>query len=236
MWPLFTRFGFDDPVSGEAQYICQLVQRVDPSITWARFQELVERLRKRRILQGKRTLFIVPMALHVYLWVDYWNSYGRGFDFQAFLDHIPSQLRHWFLQLFIYAHASPVAGNVVRKLLSSEGPFTEHDFLVSTAGTRFLSYLAEADPGATLAVIDRTFGTWPHEKLKRWETGRQDIVWALEKIAVWREHFLRATQLLVKLALAENANYANNATQTASQQIMVANSWEGMPTSLSDLL
>jgi hypothetical protein len=48
--------------------------------------------------------------------------------------------------------------------------------------------------------------------LQRWETGRQDIVRTLERIAVWREFFLRAARLLVKLALAENANYANNST------------------------
>jgi hypothetical protein len=61
-------------------------------------------------------------------------------------------------------------------------------------------------------VIERTFGTWSHDELKHWETGRQDIVGALEKIVVWREYFLRATHLLIKFALAENANYANNAT------------------------
>jgi hypothetical protein len=209
---LFARFGFEEPVFGEAQHICRLAQGVDPSMTWARFQEIVERLHARRILQGKRTLFIVPPALHIYLWINYWNSYGRGFDFKAFSDHIPSPLQHWFFQLFIYAHASPVACEVVSRVLSSEGPFTEHDFLVSKAGTRFLNYLAEADPGATLAVIERTFGTWPQEELKRWQTGRQDIVWALEKIAVWREHFLRAARVFVKLALAENANNANNST------------------------
>jgi hypothetical protein len=207
---LFTRFGFEDPVSEEAQYICRLTQQVDSSMTWAHFQEVVGRLRKRRILQGKQTLLIVPPALHMYLWIDYWNSYGRGFDFEAFLDHIPSPLQHWFLQQFIYAHASPVAGNVVRKILSSEGPFSHHDFLVSKAGTRFLNYLAEADPGATLAVTERTFGTWSQEELKRWLIGRQDIVWALEKIAVWREYVLRATHVLVKLALAENSNNGNN--------------------------
>jgi hypothetical protein len=53
---LFTRFGFEEPVSAEAQYVCQCVQQVTPSITWARFQAIVEHLRERRILQGKRTL------------------------------------------------------------------------------------------------------------------------------------------------------------------------------------
>ena len=66
---LFTKFGFEDPVSHEGKFICQLVQRANPNITWQRFQEIVSRLRQRRILQGKRTLFIVPKALHIHLWI-----------------------------------------------------------------------------------------------------------------------------------------------------------------------
>ncbi|HVO66300.1 MAG TPA: hypothetical protein VMT12_07455 [Syntrophales bacterium] len=222
---LFTRFGFEDPVSGEAQFICRLVQEVEPSITWPRFQEIVERLRRRRILQGRHTLFIVPKALHIYLWRDYWNSYGRGFDFKDFFERVPSQVRHWFLQLFIYAHASPVATNVVNNILSPGGPFAQHEFLVSEAGTRFLNCLAEADPGGTLSVLERTFGAWSHEELKQWNTGRQNIVWALEKIAVWQEHFLRSANLLVKLALAENAGNANNSTGILLDLFMVGMGW-----------
>jgi hypothetical protein len=141
----------------------------------------------------------------IYLWIDYWKNYGRGFDFQAFFDELPPPLQLWFLQQFIYAHASPVACKVVRNILSSAGPFSQHTFLMSQAGTRFLNYLAEAEPSAMLAVIERTFGTWPLEELKNWQTGRQDIVWALEKIAVWREYFLRAAHVLVKLTLVMRA-------------------------------
>ena len=50
---------------------------------------------------------------------------------------------------------------------------------------RFIRYLSEADPDGTLALLERTIKTWSHEELHAWNTGRQDIVWALEKIAVW---------------------------------------------------
>jgi hypothetical protein len=43
-----------------------------------------------------------------------------------------------------------------------------------------------------------------------WKTGRQNVVWALEKIAVWRELFSRAARLLTNLALGENSNNSNN--------------------------
>lgn len=209
---LFTRFGFDEPVSNEAKFIATLAQAVDPSITWGRFQEIVERLRDRRILQGKRTLFIVPKALHIHLWVGYWNVYGRGFDFKTFFDKVPEQLQHWFLQLFIYGHASPVAQSVIANVLSANGPFSSREFLESKAGCRFLSHLAEADPAGTMNTIERTIGAWSLDELRQREQGRQDIVWALEKIAVWPEHFLRVADVFIRLALAENAKNSNNST------------------------
>lgn len=222
---LFSKFGFQNPVSSEAKYIATLVQAADPSITWQRFQEIVERLWQRRILQGRRTLFIVPKALHIYLWVDYWNNYGRGFHFREFFAEVPSELKRWFLELFIYAHVSPVAHEVVADILGQAGPFSDREFLVSEPGCKFLNYLAEADPGATLRVLERNFGTWTLEALRQWTSGRQHIVWALEKIAVWREHFQKVAELLVKLALAENATYSNNATGILEALFMIGVGW-----------
>jgi hypothetical protein len=209
---LFAKFGFEDPVSHEGKFICQLVQRANPNITWQRFQEILSRLRQRRILQGKRTLFIVPKALHIHLWIGYWDNYGRGFSFVDFFSEVPSQLQNWFLQFFIYGHTSPVAADVIARILSPSGPFSDRGFLTSQAGTRFINYLSEADPGRTLNLLERSFGTWSKEELLRFDDGRQDVVRALEKIAIWKEYSTRGAKVLVKLALAENSNYGNNST------------------------
>ncbi len=223
---LFQRFGFESPVDDEARFISALVKEADPSITWARFQSIVRHHRGRRILQGKRTFFIVPKALHVYLWLGYWEHYGRGFKFQEFFSKVPSQLRRWFLELFIYAHAAPVASHIVKEILApTKGPFSEPSFLESEAGTRFLSYLAEADPSETLALLEATYGKWSIDKLRSWETGRQNIVWALEKIAVWKETFPRAARLLARMALAENAKNSNNSKGTLFSLFMIGLGW-----------
>lgn len=211
---LFQRFGFEDPVSSEARFISGMVKTADPTITWAIFQEHVTNLRQRRVLQGKRTLAIVPKALHIYLWLDFWNQHGRGFEFTSFLKDLPPSLQHWFFQLFIYAHASPVAQDLVARILSRDGPFTDSEFLESENGARFIYYLAEADPGKTLELIQRTFGSRSEEQLLGWRAGRQHIVWALSKIAVWSDHFRGAAQVLVKMALSENDKASNNSTGT----------------------
>ena len=207
---LFHRFGFESPVSHESEFISCLVKEIDPGMTWGRFQEIVKHYRDKRILQGSHTLFIVPKALHVHLWLDFWKNHGRGFQFQSFMERIPSSMERWFLQLFIYAHEASAARDVVKNILSTTGPFSDHDFLVSETGLRFLNYLSEADPSATLALLERTVKAWSHEQLYVWHTGRQDIVFALEKIAVWDEFFTRAVNILIPMALAENASYSNN--------------------------
>jgi hypothetical protein len=223
---LFQRFGFEDPVSEEAQFISRLVVEADPNITWAKFQSIVRHHQARRILQGRHTLFIVPKALHVHLWVQFWNEYGLGFNFQKYMERLPDGLKHWFLRLFIYAHASPVAQAVVKKILTpSTGPFAERAFLESELGTRQLNYLAEADPPATLHLLEETFGRWSLEELRAWTTGRQDIVWALEKIAVWRDLFPRATAILTKMALTESSNFSNNSKGTLTGLFSVGLGW-----------
>ncbi len=222
---LFQRFGFEKPVTDEARFIFNEVNQADSTISWAQFQTIVRYYRQKRILQGRHTLFIVPKALHIYLWVDFWNQYGHGFDFHDFLDRLPESMKDWFLSLFIYAHSSEPAQDVVRDILSTEGPFSNHNFLVSEIGLRFIRYLSEADPRATLALLERTIKTWSHEDLLAWKTGRQDIVWALEKIAVWEDLFIRAVSVLIPMALAENAQNSNNAKGILTNLFSIGRGW-----------
>lgn len=222
---LFQRFGFESPVSEEGRFVCRIVQEVDPTITWGRFQTIVQQYRNKRILQGRHTLFIVPKALHVHLWVEYWINHGHGFRFQEFLEQVPANMKRWFLQLFIYAHAVEPAQKVVRDILSPKGPFSDPEFLKSEVGLRFINYLAEADPASTLTLLERTIKKWTHEELYGWNSGRQDIVWALEKIAAWDDLFVRASDVLISMALAENANNSNNSKGLLSNLFCVGLGW-----------
>lgn len=229
---LFSRFGFEDPVGAEAKYISELVARSDTAVSWSRFQEIVQSLRERRILQGTRTLFIVPWALHIHLWREYWHWYGRGFDFANEFVGMPESLHGWFMDMFRYAHDTSAAP-VVRDILRRDGVYANRDFLCSNKGTSFLSTLAEADPEATLALIEYTFGTWSRDELHAFEGNRQRIVWTLEKIAVWQPTFIRATRMLARLAVAENAKNTNNATGTLLGLFWIGTEWaatEASPT------
>ncbi|MBY0483335.1 hypothetical protein [Nitrosomonas sp.] len=229
---LFSRFGFEDPVGAEAKYISELVAHSDSAVSWSRFQEIVQSLRERRILQGSRTLFIVPWALHIHLWREYWHWYGRGFDFVNAFENMPESLHGWFMDMFRYAHDT-CAAPVVREILRRNGIYANRNFLCSDKGTSFLSTLAEAESEATLALIEHTFGTWSREELYSFEQNRQSFVWTLEKIAVWKPTFVRAARILARLAVAENATNSNNSTGTLLALFRIGPEWaatEASPT------
>lgn len=210
---LFSRFGFEDPVSDEATYIAQLIYKVDSTIGWARFQEIVQGLRARRVLQGSRTLFFVPKALHIYLWKQFWTRYGRAFDFVATFESMPPSLHAWFLNKFRFAGGKDTAF-VVEEILRPDGVFSNRDMLTSSTGSRFLSTLAEANSAAVLRLLENTIGKWSDAELAEFKSDRQNIVWALEKIAVWPQLTVRALSLLARFAVNENADFSNNATGT----------------------
>ena len=210
---LFSRFGYEAPVHDEAVYIAEQIRKVDPTIGWARFQEIVQSLRARRVLQGSRTLFFVPKALHIYLWKQFWERYGRAFNFTRTFEDMPESLHAWFMNMFKFAGDAATA-HVIDDILRPDGVFAKRETLTSAKGSRFLSILAEANPAAVLRLLEASVGKWTDQELLDFKQDRQNLVWALEKIAVWPTLTVRAIQVLVRLAANENADFSNNATGT----------------------
>jgi len=209
---LFEKFGARDPVRGEADYIASLVAKVDPSITLARFNEIVAHYRKRRILQGDRTLRIVPKALQVYLWRDWWESYGVGVDVAQMMEEMPKSLYGWFVHPFAYAHDVESARDVVKQLLDPHaGIFADDDFLGSDMGAKFVGVLAEADPASALALLRFKIMAWPDARIEALGEARQHLAWALERIAVWKPQFRQAARMLARLTLGDASKNSNNA-------------------------
>jgi hypothetical protein len=208
---LFRKFGFKKPVDTEGKFVAEFAGKVDLSITQGKFESDVQRLVARRILQGGHTLRIVPKALHVHLWREWWECYGLNADLADILKQMPETLRKWFLDMLAYANNVESAKRAVQDVLKTPGgPFESRDFLLSASGSNFMSSLAEADPIESLALLTRTVGTWPIATLKVESEGRQNLAYALAKIAVWDIHFQAAALLLVRLCHGETSRYSNN--------------------------
>lgn len=209
---LFKRFGYGRQIVDEAQAIAKIIEKVDPVLTWPKFQEIIRNLQARKILQGENTLYITPKALHIKLWIDWWNTYGEGFHFEEFSKNLLDSLHEWFFEMFKYASESKVASQIVKELLGEEGLFKNGEYLKKKVGARFFLALTEADPKSALECLKKTVGTWCKGELLQFTTGRREVIWALEKIAIWRDLFAGAARLLLSLGEAENETWSNNAS------------------------
>lgn len=212
---LFRKFGAKRPVEAEGRFVAKLAGRVDPAITPGAFDMAVSSLAGRRILQGTHTMRLVPMALHVHLWKQWWDIHGHSANLSALMDEMPETLRRWFLDMLIYSNGSPSAQAAIREVLSAEeGPFTSKQFVGSKSGSHFLNVMAEADPSTTISVLERTVGQWPRSELEQLSDARQTLVFALQKIAAWEAHFRSAAKLLAHISFGERATNSNNARGT----------------------
>ena len=209
---LFKRFGYEQSVANEAEAIAKRVEAANRDITPHEFENIIYELRERRILQGESTLYITPKALQIWLWTQWWERHYRLFDLEDFTRDLPPKLVEWFYEMFVYAAESDAASSIVKELLGPNGPFRDNAYLETRLGSRFFLALAEADPKSALRCLMRTIGTWNREELLELQDGRRSVVWALEKIAVWRELFTDASRLLLALGEAENDGAANNAS------------------------
>jgi hypothetical protein len=209
---LFKRFGFGPRVSAEAKAIAAIIRQAEPAITVSRFEEIVRELRLRKILQGENTLYITPKALHIKLWADWWDTHGGSFEPEAFAAKLDGNLVAWFDEMFKYAAQSDAALGIVARLLGGDGPFRDGSYLQERRGARLFLALTEADPKRALECLKRTIGTWSPERLLAFTEGRREVVWALERIVIWRELFSDAARLLLQLAESENETWGNNAS------------------------
>ncbi|TWT47160.1 hypothetical protein KOR42_41580 [Thalassoglobus neptunius] len=211
---LFERFGFSHPVGDEAEYIQKLAYKYDPRISPSVFKRIVNELRGRKIIQGEKTLYITPRLLHVHLYREFWNLYGDEFDISGALNDMPRQMSRWFVHMLRYRHECTAAENAITRLFGPDGMFPSGEFEDSQDSGRMISILAETCPKPSLACLRRTIGRMETAELRKVTRARQQLIWALEKLAVWEECFADAAELLLALAEADPDNCSADASRS----------------------
>lgn len=104
------------------------------------------------------------------------------------------------------------AESIALALFGDEGPFRDLKAVEDSGLSFFLRALAAPLPLPTLRALDRCIGTASHEELLAAKESRRDMVVALEAM-LWRaDMFATASRLLLKLAIAENESWSNNAS------------------------
>jgi hypothetical protein len=203
---LFGKVGFHNQLASEAQYASNLV-----GTTWDEFQKVIREQKNSRIVQGEYYIWVTPFPLAVHLLREWWEIYGNNRDFKTLIENMPPELLDRFVSQLPFV-TTKSGKKLVEALLSNIGIFADGKFLQTERGGNFFLKLSEADPATALSCLKRTIGSWNKEQLMKLTTGRRQIVWSLEKMAVWGELFSDAVKLLLVLGEAENEQYANNAS------------------------
>ncbi len=102
----------------------------------------------------------------------------------------------------------------IARLLESDGPFSSLDTIESRGTGRVLTQIAIVAPDETSLHLTQLIQDSTTDHLEGLRQSRRDLVWTLEKLAWHSRTFDEAADNLLKLALAENETWSNNATGT----------------------
>ena len=172
------------------------------------FNELIDRgvaLRRGRFV----TLQPRPIALH--LAERQWRDWSPGCWDAVLGGDTSPELKVGAAKQLALLNTTDIARQVVAHVCRNEGPFEGAEGLARRGHTEVLSALAEVDASLVAQRIGRSLRRVP-DLVEVGGDVRRYLVWALEKIAFDPDAFEDGAELLLRLAVAENETYGNNAT------------------------
>lgn len=216
---IFKKFGFSDIFEEEKNIILNLIKRELPNLTSIKLENIVNDLKRRKILQQEHTLYISPKILHIWLYGNFWeNSSRKKLIFNSINDFPPS-LRKWFGEMFEYAKNAQISTNIPKELLEQ---FDFNDFLNKNTSDFFLS-LTKACPEVAIKQLTKIFMKLSDQEILNIVEGRMNLVWSLQYILFDKNLFLDAINILYKLAINENEKvFSNNATGIFEQVFQIS--------------
>ena len=172
------------------------------------FNQLIDRGVARR--RGRCvTLQPRPIALH--LAERKWRDWSPD-EWEAILGGDASpDLKVGAAKQLALLNTTEVAQQVVKHVCRDGGPFDGIEGIVQPSHAEVLSALAEIDTSLVAERIGRSLRYFPDLDMVQGDV-RRHLVWALDKIAFHPDSFDDGAHLLLRLALAENEVYGNNAT------------------------
>jgi len=172
------------------------------------FNQLIDRGVARR--RG-RFVTLQPHPIALYLAERQWRDWSPA-SWDAVLGEDTSpDLKVGAAKQLALLNTTDVARRVVAHVCRDAGPFDGVEGLVRSHHTEVLSALAEIDASLVAERIGRSLQHLPDLAEVRGDV-RRHLVWALEKIAFDPNGFEEGADLLLRLAVAENEVYGNNAT------------------------
>ena len=211
---LFRHIAWDNAEGEDVQAaVLWALQQLDSGFSPMRLSDAVEAMRKRRILQGQRTLIISPQLLHVSMWKSWFDRYEKMVDVIKLRAGLNGRPQSHFDAMLSYAKESRAATALAERLLGKDGPFAFLAGFSAAGGASLFFAVAQANPKAALRRLADALGRESIEARKEFQgDGRRTAVHRLEQLAVPRETFFESADCLLLLAEAENEDWSNNST------------------------
>lgn len=205
---LMSRFGYQGEIAHEISDLGSLV-----NISENQLRSAARALNELGLLGSQgRYRSVAPHPLAIYLASIAWDEFGDRLI--ASLPYLPVEMAERLLRRAADIGKSDSAKVAVERILSTDGPFSSLALLAKGNSSRLLTQMAIVSPDEVALHIERLIGNETPEGLVELSDPRRSLVWTLEKL-VWHSRiFERAANSLLKLALAENETFANNASGT----------------------
>ncbi|SFI02969.1 hypothetical protein SAMN04515618_10888 [Collimonas sp. OK307] len=185
------------------------------------FSRRVREFIKRGIIEKTgRFIRVRPHPLALSLCRTWWEGVSPHRAKEVF-EAIPRSMVDPLCERLKMLNTLPEAREVTAKLCEPTAPFGQAEVLFSARGARIFRALAEVNPEVTSERLHDVICATSLENLRNEHTARREWVWTLTKLIFHKRAYTSAAQSLLRLALAENERFANNATGTLVQTFQI---------------
>ncbi|WP_458316478.1 hypothetical protein [Mycolicibacterium brisbanense] len=202
---LFERIGFEGDLALELTLACE-VFGVDETAV----RTVVDREMQRFVSTAGRFRRVTPRVFAVWLASRFLQA--RAGTIVNELDQLPESLRERILDQMRQFVGDPVVSRTLKTLLD-QAPFNSGAIAgVDDGAARLIHVASIVNPYAAMDAIERIMNGLTTRELASARDGRRDLVQAIE-VLLWSDDlFERAATAALRLAMAENETWTDNAT------------------------
>ena len=181
-------------------------------------EKIIKKYLEKGILERRgNKLVIRPNPLSLKLSILFWDELNIV-NYESFIESIPKNLASSLVDQLSQLGNVGKAKDLVVSIWGVDGNFSTAEILNSNMGSRLFRSIVTVNPKATVKVLTNNYLDKPKEYLTSIVEGRQNLVWALEKLCFREETFVEAAKVLMCFAVAEiETYYSNNASDYFTQ-------------------
>lgn len=181
-------------------------------------EKTIKKYLEKIVLERRGNKIVIrPNPLSLKLSILFWDELNIV-KYESFIQSIPKNLITPLVDQLSQLGNVGKAKELVGTIWGVNGNFSTAEILNSNMGSRLFRSIVTVNPKATVKVLSKNYLNQPKEYLETIVEGRQNLVWALEKLCFREETFVESAKVLMCFAIAEiETYYSNNATSYFTQ-------------------